>query len=186
MSRPVKQKKYRRPDGRKKIIPEAVGATAHQERTSIGEAVLDLSMKSLDHNNDDNGVLYNGSIRKSVSGTADLKELSGVTTRATVSESLVIEKVPSSGFEERNNNVEQISSLASHKLLREDILPAMASNHKVQRLLNKLMDLLSEYETKIEKSNPAIASAEDKMYSDPPAVDKINPDPTLLNTCGYP
>ncbi|KAG8363725.1 hypothetical protein BUALT_Bualt19G0052200 [Buddleja alternifolia] len=121
MSRPVKQKKYRRPDGRKKIIPEAVGATAHQERTSIGEAVLDLSMKSLDHNNDDNGVLYNGSIRKSASGTADLKELSGVTTRATVSESLVIEKVPSSGFEERNNNVEQISSLASVSVITMDV-----------------------------------------------------------------
>lgn len=31
--------------------------------------------------------------------------------------------------------------------MREDILPSMASNRKVQRLLNEFMDLLSEYET---------------------------------------
>lgn len=37
--------------------------------------------------------------------------------------------------------------MKKHKLLREDILPAMASNRKVQRLLNEFMDLLSEYET---------------------------------------
>lgn len=36
--------------------------------------------------------------------------------------------------------------MKKHKLLREDILPAMASNRKVQRLLNEFMDLLSEYE----------------------------------------
>lgn len=44
-----------------------------------------------------------------------------------------------------------------HKLLREDILPAMASNRKVQRLLNEFMDLLSEYatiETNSEQKNP--------------------------------
>lgn len=35
--------------------------------------------------------------------------------------------------------------MKKHKLLREDILPAMASNRKVQRLLNEFMDLLSEY-----------------------------------------
>ena len=37
--------------------------------------------------------------------------------------------------------------MKKQKLLREDILPAMASNRKVQRLLNEFMDLLSEYET---------------------------------------
>jgi len=36
--------------------------------------------------------------------------------------------------------------MKKHKLLREDILPSMASNRKVQRLLNEFMDLLSEYE----------------------------------------
>jgi protein HIRA/HIR1 len=36
--------------------------------------------------------------------------------------------------------------MRKHKLLREDILPSMASNRKVQRLLSEFMDLLSEYE----------------------------------------
>ncbi|RWW27502.1 hypothetical protein GW17_00008063 [Ensete ventricosum] len=40
-----------------------------------------------------------------------------------------------------------VLGMKKHKLLREDILPAMASNRKVQRLLNEFMDLLSEYET---------------------------------------
>jgi protein HIRA/HIR1 len=39
-----------------------------------------------------------------------------------------------------------ILGMRKHKLLREDILPSMASNRKVQRLLNEFMDLLSEYE----------------------------------------
>ncbi|KAL8130119.1 hypothetical protein V2J09_019274 [Rumex salicifolius] len=39
-----------------------------------------------------------------------------------------------------------VLGLKKHKLLKEDILPAMASNWKVQRLLNEFMDLLSEYE----------------------------------------
>lgn len=38
-----------------------------------------------------------------------------------------------------------LQGLKKHKLLREDILPALASNRKVQRLLNEFMDLLSEY-----------------------------------------
>ncbi|RVX20259.1 Protein HIRA [Vitis vinifera] len=40
-----------------------------------------------------------------------------------------------------------VLGMKKHKLLREDILPAMASNRKVQRLLNEFMDLLSEYES---------------------------------------
>jgi len=39
-----------------------------------------------------------------------------------------------------------VLGVKKHKLLREDILPSMASNRKVQRLLNEFMDLLSEYE----------------------------------------
>lgn len=41
---------------------------------------------------------------------------------------------------------ESLQGMRKHKLLREDILPSMASNRKVQRLLNEFMDLLSEYE----------------------------------------
>nr|TKW13894.1 hypothetical protein SEVIR_5G130900v2 [Setaria viridis] len=47
-----------------------------------------------------------------------------------------------------------ILGMKKHKLLREDILPSMASNRKVQRLLNEFMDLLSEYEAAETKADP--------------------------------
>jgi protein HIRA/HIR1 len=47
-----------------------------------------------------------------------------------------------------------VQGMKKHKLLREDILPLMASNRKVQRLLNEFMDLLSEYEAAKSKVDP--------------------------------
>jgi len=47
-----------------------------------------------------------------------------------------------------------VLGMKKHKLLREDILPSMASNRKVQRLLNEFMDLLSEYEAAKSKVDP--------------------------------
>ncbi|CAH9093799.1 unnamed protein product [Cuscuta epithymum] len=92
----VKQREYRRPDGRKRIIPEAVGVPMQQENITTSE----LPTKSLDdervtiHN--DAGGSREGPARKVVGGTAGLKERSGVTARATVSDSLVIERAPHS------------------------------------------------------------------------------------------
>lgn len=80
--------------------------------------------------------------------------------------------------------------MRKHKLLREDILPAMASNRKVQRLLNEFMDLLSEYETvetNVDKKDPAPplpadtpASVTDPMDTAPmpPAIDQMDITPT--------
>ncbi|XP_047971091.1 protein HIRA-like isoform X1 [Salvia hispanica] len=121
MSTPVRQKEYRRPDGRKRIIPEAVGVTAHQETTSIDHHSegLPLAIKSSDHSKDNNGVMYTGdgsregSIRKVVGGSADLRERSGVTARASISENLIIEKVPASGSKDTSYNVEQVGQLPS-------------------------------------------------------------------------
>ena len=47
-----------------------------------------------------------------------------------------------------------VQGMKKHKLLKEDILPSMASNRKVQRLLNEFMDLLSEYEAAKSKVDP--------------------------------
>ncbi|KAL6656508.1 hypothetical protein ACP70R_007334 [Stipagrostis hirtigluma subsp. patula] len=47
-----------------------------------------------------------------------------------------------------------VLGMKKHKLLREDILPSMASNRKVQRLLNEFMDLLSEYEAAETQADP--------------------------------
>ncbi|XP_051113355.1 protein HIRA isoform X2 [Andrographis paniculata] len=115
MSSPVKQKEYRRPDGRKRIIPEAVGATVHQERTISDRS--DMLLRSSEENKNDSGA---GTMMKPVGGSADLKERSSGTARATVSESLVIEKVSSSESKEVINNVEQIG------------LPATASSLSIK------------------------------------------------------
>lgn len=76
--------------------------------------------------------------------------------------------------------------MKKHKLLRNDILPAMASNRKVQRLLSEFMDLLSEYEN-TEPADPGpkgsaptidcggVPSSMDQMDSDPLAVTAITP-----------
>lgn len=80
-----------------------------------------------------------------------------------------------------------MQGMKKHKLLREDILPSMASNRKVQRLLNEFMDLLSEYEiaepNQAQKnsilpkpSSPAtnqidcVLQATDQMDTSPPEV----------------
>ncbi|KAJ0248265.1 Protein HIRA [Hirschfeldia incana] len=79
-----------------------------------------------------------------------------------------------------------VLGVKKHKLLRNDILPAMASNRKVQRLLSEFMDLLSEYEnTEVaeaatKESAPTIdcsgvPSSLDQMDSDPPAVTATTP-----------
>uniref|UniRef100_A0A8R7VFU9 Protein HIRA n=1 Tax=Triticum urartu TaxID=4572 RepID=A0A8R7VFU9_TRIUA len=71
-----------------------------------------------------------------------------------------------------------VLGMKKHKLLREDILPSMATNRKVQRLLNEFMDLLSEYESaaeenvdKMDVTPPAADAKVDKMDVTPPAAD---------------
>ncbi|KAJ0020545.1 hypothetical protein Pint_31917 [Pistacia integerrima] len=77
-----------------------------------------------------------------------------------------------------------VLGMRKHKLLREDILPAMATNRKVQRLLNEFMDLLSEYESteiNIDEKDPApptrSALATEKTDSAPPATDQMDSAP---------
>lgn len=78
--------------------------------------------------------------------------------------------------------------MRKHKLLREDILPAMASNRKVQRLLNEFMDLLSEYEsakTNLDGKNPypptSSPMATDQRNSAPPATEQTHSVPTAID-----
>lgn len=91
-----------------------------------------------------------------------------------------------------------MKGIEKHKLLRDDILPAMASNRKVQRLLNEFMDLLSEYEsieTALDKKetvsdrkgpdspSPELPSTNEKNQVDPllQAKDQVNS--VILETC---
>jgi protein HIRA/HIR1 len=78
--------------------------------------------------------------------------------------------------------------MRKHKLLREDILPAMASNRKVQRLLNEFMDLLLEYEsaeTNLDEKNSSPPTSSpmvtDQRHSAPPATDQTHSVPAAID-----
>jgi protein HIRA/HIR1 len=101
ISIPVKQKEYRRPDGRKRIIPEVVGVPAQTENISgAAQQALDFPLVSSKRIKSSDGAISNDDdIRASTLGGAqirhsDLKERSGVTARATISDGLIIEKIP--------------------------------------------------------------------------------------------
>ncbi|XP_027346087.1 protein HIRA-like isoform X2 [Abrus precatorius] len=118
ISRPVKQREYRRPDGRKRIIPEAVGVPVQKEDIScaVQSQGLDFPLMSSDHRKDTNGVACNydntraNTLGGALGRNSDLKERSGVTARVTISENLVIEKVPASSGRDGNVNVEQLGN----------------------------------------------------------------------------
>ncbi|XWS71484.1 hypothetical protein CRYUN_Cryun03dG0141800 [Craigia yunnanensis] len=119
ISSPVKQREYRRADGRKRIIPEAVGVPIQQENICGGaqSQALDFPVSSSDHRKNDNGAvstdgsLREASVRGTIGGSSDLKERSGVTARAIVTDSLVIEKVPVSAGQDHSINIEQSGNM---------------------------------------------------------------------------
>ncbi|XP_044482710.1 protein HIRA-like isoform X2 [Mangifera indica] len=116
ISSPVKQKEYRRPDGRKRIIPEAVGLPVQQESIPGGATsqTLEFPLVPCDNRKNNGVVLMDGGTREVVRGTlgrsSDMKERTGVTARATVTESLVIEKVLVPAGGDGSVNVEQSGS----------------------------------------------------------------------------
>lgn len=105
VSSPVKQREYRRPDGRKRIIPEAVRVPLQGENINISGAsqsqTVDFAMKSTE--NGDLGFREGPPSKK-------VAMVGGVSARATVSESLIIEKVPASADKDGNISVEQIGA----------------------------------------------------------------------------
>ncbi|MBA0807200.1 hypothetical protein Gohar_023020, partial [Gossypium harknessii] len=119
ISSPVKQREYRRADGRKRIIPEVVGVPIQQKNISSNaqSPALDFPVGSSDRRKNDNGAvpsdvgLREASVRGTFGRSSDLKERSGVTARATVTDSLVIEKVPVSAAQDHSINVEKSGSM---------------------------------------------------------------------------
>lgn len=115
ISSPVKQREYRRPDGRKRIIPEAVGVPLQQENISVGpqSQALDFPPMPSDKKNDDNGLaaadsgIRDSSIRGTLVRSTEIKEGHGVTARAMITKSLVIEKVTASTGRDESITVEQ-------------------------------------------------------------------------------
>ncbi|KAK4760566.1 hypothetical protein SAY87_005459 [Trapa incisa] len=121
ISNPVKQREYRRPDGRKRIIPEAVGVPS-QEQNLSGNHQMDFPSTSSDQRNDNgaiipvDGRLGSVSLRVIPSGSSELRDRSGVSARSTITDSLVIEKVSVSSNGDGIVNVE--SSVTARLMIR--------------------------------------------------------------------
>lgn len=113
VSNPVNQKVYRRPDGRKRIIPEAVGVPQQENSIAInGQSHHFPPGSSAAPGKEDNGDFpvetsnRDLSMKEIVVRNPDLKERSRITARATITESLVIEKVPGASGRDGTLNVE--------------------------------------------------------------------------------
>ncbi|KAM6576071.1 hypothetical protein CsatB_027908 [Cannabis sativa] len=168
MASPVKQREYRRPDGRKRIIPEAVGMTPQQDNISSGTQcqALEFPPPSSDPRKEDNGpvpadsTVRESSLRASTSKTPDLKERSGVTAKATITESLVIEKVSAAPGRDGTVNVEQsgtvractstgtcnaISIRVFDKKEGEDAVPVCLEARQREHALNDIVGLGSTF-----------------------------------------
>lgn len=112
---PVKQREYRRPDGRKRIIPEAVGVPLQQENIS-SQATEFPRASSVNGNEDNMLVVADGGVRENsarLTKSSGLNERSGATARATIIDSLVIEKVSVAAGRDGCFNVEQSGSMAA-------------------------------------------------------------------------
>jgi protein HIRA/HIR1 len=110
LSSPVKQREYRRPDGRKRIIPEAVGFPSNQDNipSSSQNQVVDFS--SLDQRMNGTRPSYGGS------GNCGVKDRSGVTARANITESLVIQKASTGAGNEGRLSIEHTGTVVPGSL----------------------------------------------------------------------
>nr|CAD1838553.1 unnamed protein product [Ananas comosus var. bracteatus] len=144
LSSPVKQREYRRPDGRKRIIPEALGVPSNQEVLSSGpqSQLVDFSSLALEQQKDDKMLIGSNMVREAsakrfFSGSTDTnctncggRERLGVMARANISESLVIEKTSASTYNEGRTNIEYSGSLGLASSLTSDTLSIRVFNKK--------------------------------------------------------
>ncbi|OAY81947.1 Protein HIRA [Ananas comosus] len=144
LSSPVKQREYRRPDGRKRIIPEALGVPSNQEALSSGpqSQLVDFSSLALEQQKDDKMLIGSNMVREAsakrfFSGSTDTnctncggRERLGVMARANISESLVIEKTSDSTYNEGRTNIEYSGSLGLASSLTSDTLSIRVFNKK--------------------------------------------------------
>jgi protein HIRA/HIR1 len=108
LSSPVKQREYRRPDGRKRIIPEAVGfpsnqdnIPSHPQNQVVDFSSMDQRMNGIKPSYGSSGNCNNCGVRGS----------SGITARANITESFVIQKASTSTGNDGRLSVEHAGSV---------------------------------------------------------------------------
>ncbi|ONM53730.1 homolog of histone chaperone HIRA [Zea mays] len=113
LSSPVKQREYRRPDGRKRIIPEAVGFPSNQDNIPSRSQNHVIDFSSLDQRMNGIRPSYCSSSNCNNSG---VKDCSGVTARANITESLVIQKASTNASSDGRLTVERTGSVVPGSL----------------------------------------------------------------------
>ena len=158
LSSPVKQREYRRPDGRKRIIPEAVGFPSNQDNIPNHSQNQVVDFSSLDQR-------MNG-IRPSYGSSGNcnncgVKDRSGVTARANLTESLVIQKASTSAGNDGRLSVEHTGSVVpgsltcsvlsihvSNKKDNEESLPVCLEAKPVERAAADMIGVGGAFSTK--------------------------------------
>jgi len=108
LSSPVKQREYRRPDGRKRIIPEAVGFPSNQDNAPNRSQNQAVDFSSLDQRMNVKRPSYGSS---SNCNNCEARDRSGVTARANIIESLVIQKASTSAGSDGRLSIEHTGSV---------------------------------------------------------------------------
>ncbi|CAO2185984.1 unnamed protein product [Urochloa humidicola] len=157
LSSPVKQREYRRPDGRKRIIPEAVGFPSNQDNQDnipnrSQNQVVDFS--SLDQRMNRKRPSYGSSGN---CNNGEVRERSGVTARANITESLVIQKASTSAGNDGRLNVEHTGSVVPGSALsihlqnkkdNEDPIPVCLEAKPVERAAGDMIGVGGSFSTK--------------------------------------
>ncbi|KAF3955080.1 hypothetical protein CMV_019659 [Castanea mollissima] len=129
-------------DDRIKSAGTAGGVPVQQGNLLVGAQiqVLDFPLTSSDHGKDDNGLVpteggfKESSVRGTLGRSSDLKECSGVTARATISDSLIIEKVPVATGRDGSINVERSGNVKASTSL----LPASNTSLSIRGISGKV------------------------------------------------
>jgi protein HIRA/HIR1 len=158
LSSPVKQREYRRPDGRKRIIPEAVGFPSNQDNIPSHSQNQAMDFSTLDRRMNGIRPSYGGNSNCNNSG---VKDRSGVTARANITESLVIQKASTSAGSDGMLSVERTRSVVPGSLTcsalsihvvdkkdNEDSLPVCLEAKPVERAAGDMIGVSGAFSTK--------------------------------------
>jgi len=159
LSSPVKQREYRLPDGRKRIIPEAVGFASNQDNTPNHSQNHLVDFSSLDQRMNGTRPSYGSN---SNCNNCGVRDCSSVTARANITESLVIQKVSTGAGNDVRLSIEHArsvvpssltscSALSIHVLNKNDIedaLPVCLEARPVERGAGDMIGVGGAFSTK--------------------------------------
>jgi len=158
LSSPVKQREYWRPDGRKRIIPEAVGFPSNQDNAPNRSQNQAVDFSSLDQRMNGKRPSYGSS---SNCNNCEARDRSGVTARANIIESLVIQKASTSAGSDGRLSIEHTGSVVPGSLTScpalsihvqnekdKDSIPACLEAKPVERAASDIIGVGDAFSTK--------------------------------------